>query len=288
MSFADITVPVMSVTVIKYPERMGRWQPDARGRLEKAAMELYVERGFDETTVAEIAKRAGLTERTFFRHFADKREVLFAGAAMLQDLFVEAVGDAPADLPPVDAGHRRGRGRAARSYRNARTSPASATRSLRRTRSCRSASSSSWPPCRRHWPARCAGAACPTTPPVWRPRWRSPSSGWRSSVGSTDPVRLDLPQLDARVTRRAPYRDRRQRDGATGDVGARAGPSLRGRAAPGRRPAGSRCRRARPAASDSGKTRSMTTFSSPRPMSSRWRAIMACGRGDSRSSAPRK
>ena len=66
-------------------------------------MELYVERGFDETTVAEIAKRAGLTERTFFRHFADKREVLFAGAAMLQDLFVEAVGDAAADLSPVDA-----------------------------------------------------------------------------------------------------------------------------------------------------------------------------------------
>jgi len=82
---------------------MGRWQPDARGRLEKAAMELYVERGFDETTVAEIAKRAGLTERTFFRHFADKREVLFAGAAMLQDLFVGAVMDAPSDLAPVDA-----------------------------------------------------------------------------------------------------------------------------------------------------------------------------------------
>jgi AcrR family transcriptional regulator len=81
---------------------MGRWQPDARGRLEKAAMELYVERGFDETTVAEIAKRAGLTERTFFRHFADKREVLFAGAAMLQDLFVAAVVDAPSDLAPVD------------------------------------------------------------------------------------------------------------------------------------------------------------------------------------------
>jgi AcrR family transcriptional regulator len=66
-------------------------------------MELYVERGFDVTTVAEIAKRAGLTERTFFRHFSDKREVLFAGAAMLQDLFVEAVVNAAPDLPPVDA-----------------------------------------------------------------------------------------------------------------------------------------------------------------------------------------
>jgi AcrR family transcriptional regulator len=82
---------------------MGRWEPDARGRLEKAAMELYVERGFDETTVAEIAARAGLTERTFFRHFADKREVLFAGAAMLQELLVTNVAAAPAATAPVDA-----------------------------------------------------------------------------------------------------------------------------------------------------------------------------------------
>src|SRR5580700_8583418 len=82
---------------------MGRWQPDARGRLEKAAMELYVERGFDETTVAEIAKRAGLTERTFFRHFADKREVLFAGAGALQGLLVGAVADAPAGAAPLEA-----------------------------------------------------------------------------------------------------------------------------------------------------------------------------------------
>ena len=63
---------------------MGRWEPDARGRLVKAAMELYGERGFEQTTVAEIAERAGLTERTFFRHFADKREVLFAGAGALR------------------------------------------------------------------------------------------------------------------------------------------------------------------------------------------------------------
>src|SRR6201995_4177491 len=82
---------------------MTRWEPNARGRLQLAALELYSEHGFDETTVAEIAKRAGLTERTFFRHFADKREVLFAGAALLQDLFVAAVVDAPAALPPVDA-----------------------------------------------------------------------------------------------------------------------------------------------------------------------------------------
>ena len=82
---------------------MGRWQPNARGRLEKAAMELYGERGFDQTTVAQIAERAELTERTFFRHFADKREVLFAGSVQLQDLLVQTVADAPASATPIDA-----------------------------------------------------------------------------------------------------------------------------------------------------------------------------------------
>jgi len=81
---------------------MGRWKPDARGRLAQAAMELYGERGFERTTVAEIAERAGLTERTFFRHFADKREVLFGGAADLQEHLVEGVAAAPADAPPVE------------------------------------------------------------------------------------------------------------------------------------------------------------------------------------------
>ena len=62
---------------------MSRWEPNARGRLERAAYELILERGYDQITVADIAKRAGLTERTFFRHFADKREVLFGGSAVL-------------------------------------------------------------------------------------------------------------------------------------------------------------------------------------------------------------
>ena len=82
---------------------MSRWEPDARGRLAKAAMALYAEQGFDETTVAQIAARAGLTERTFFRHFADKREVLFYGMEMLRDRLVRAVADAPAAATAMDA-----------------------------------------------------------------------------------------------------------------------------------------------------------------------------------------
>lgn len=82
---------------------MGRWEPNARGRLEQAALELYTERGFELTTVAEIAQRAGLTERTFFRYFADKREVLFAGAGSLRELLVSSITDAPDSAAPLDA-----------------------------------------------------------------------------------------------------------------------------------------------------------------------------------------
>jgi AcrR family transcriptional regulator len=82
---------------------MGRWEPDARGRLAKAAMELYAQQGFEQTTVAEIAVRAGLTERTFFRHFADKREVLFYGTEMLRDLLTRAVATAPASATALES-----------------------------------------------------------------------------------------------------------------------------------------------------------------------------------------
>src|ERR1700710_505998 len=82
---------------------MGRWQPDAQGRLQHAAMELFTEQGYDRTTVADIAGRAGLTERTFFRHFADKREVLFAGQDRFVALIVDSLTAAPTDLSPLDA-----------------------------------------------------------------------------------------------------------------------------------------------------------------------------------------
>lgn len=82
---------------------MGRWKPDARSRLVKAALTLYSSRGFAQTTVAEIAERAGLTERTFFRYFADKREVLFAGGEAMQQQLVAALDEAPASLSAIDA-----------------------------------------------------------------------------------------------------------------------------------------------------------------------------------------
>jgi AcrR family transcriptional regulator len=66
-------------------------------------MQLYIERGFEQTTVADIAQRAGVTARTFFRHYADKREVLFAGAAVLQNALVTALADAPATATPMAA-----------------------------------------------------------------------------------------------------------------------------------------------------------------------------------------
>jgi len=80
---------------------MSRWEPDACGRLTKAAMELFQERGYPRTTVADIAARAGLTERTFFRYFNDKREVLFSGSQELEQLMVDAVAAAPAGSAPL-------------------------------------------------------------------------------------------------------------------------------------------------------------------------------------------
>jgi AcrR family transcriptional regulator len=82
---------------------VGRWEADASGRLRAAAMQLYVERGFEQTTVAEIAQRAGLTARTFFRYFADKREVLFDGSATLQEHLVLTLRATPGTGTPMQA-----------------------------------------------------------------------------------------------------------------------------------------------------------------------------------------
>ena len=80
---------------------MARQEGDARLRLQQAALTLFAERGYDSTTAAEIAKRAGVTERTFFRHFPDKREVLFDGQAVLGDALTTSIADAPRESGPL-------------------------------------------------------------------------------------------------------------------------------------------------------------------------------------------
>lgn len=82
---------------------MARWDPGAQERLTKAALDLYLERGYDNVTVADIAERAGLTRRSYFRYFPDKREVLFAGSERLPDVLREAVLSADPAAPPLTA-----------------------------------------------------------------------------------------------------------------------------------------------------------------------------------------
>ncbi len=82
---------------------MARWQPGARERLVVAAVDLFTEQGYDATTVAQIAERAGVTRSTFFRHFSDKREVLVAGQETLSQLLAEGISAAPADASPLEA-----------------------------------------------------------------------------------------------------------------------------------------------------------------------------------------
>jgi AcrR family transcriptional regulator len=81
---------------------MVRWEPGAKERLQAAALELFATRGFEQTTAAEIAQSVGLTERTFFRHFSDKREVLFYGQQQFLQAFVDGVEAAPPDASPIE------------------------------------------------------------------------------------------------------------------------------------------------------------------------------------------
>ena len=82
---------------------MVRWEPGARERLIVAAVDLFFEQGYDATTVAQIADRAGVTKSTFFRHFPDKRELLVAGQETLSRLLVEGIAAAPSDAAPLQA-----------------------------------------------------------------------------------------------------------------------------------------------------------------------------------------
>ncbi|MFF5438477.1 TetR/AcrR family transcriptional regulator [Streptomyces achromogenes] len=81
---------------------MPRSGAEARRRLQQAALELYRELGYEQTTTAEIAARAGVNERTFFRHFPDKREVLFDGEADMRAALTREIADAPDGLRPFD------------------------------------------------------------------------------------------------------------------------------------------------------------------------------------------
>ena len=102
---------------------IARWKPNARERLQAAALDLFAERGYDQATAAEIAARADLTERTFFRHFADKREVLFANEATMQEALVAGVqgADTGSTSRPVWKRSRPSSNRAARSCAAARS-----------------------------------------------------------------------------------------------------------------------------------------------------------------------
>ncbi len=81
---------------------MSRWEKGAPERLQQAALELFATRGFEQTTATEIAQAVGLTERTFFRHFSDKREVLFHGTDRLVESFLSGVDAAPPDASPIE------------------------------------------------------------------------------------------------------------------------------------------------------------------------------------------
>jgi AcrR family transcriptional regulator len=82
---------------------MPRWDPRAEDRLRAAALELFVERGYENVTVTQITERAGLTRRTFSRYFTDKRDVLFAGSEQLPGALSDAIRRADAALPPFQA-----------------------------------------------------------------------------------------------------------------------------------------------------------------------------------------
>ena len=127
---------------------MARWEPDARQRLVAAALDLFTEQGYDDTTVAQIADRAGLTKSTFFRHFPDKREVLVAGQDTLCRLLAEGIAAAPESATPLEAVGAALEAAARRSRPNGASSRPGSRRSSPPTASCKNAtrsSTSAWP-----------------------------------------------------------------------------------------------------------------------------------------------
>lgn len=99
-----MTVHLKSVAVITRLPGMVRWAPGTPERLQEAALELFAAHGYEQTTATEIAAAVGLTERTFYRHFTDKREVLFHGQQVLADAFLAGVDGAPPTASPMEVG----------------------------------------------------------------------------------------------------------------------------------------------------------------------------------------
>ena len=187
---------LMSAACHHYNRAHGQMGPDAQGRLEQAAMELFDERGFEQTTVADIAERAGLTKRTFFRYFADKREVLFAGSgdAAGADSSSAHRRHAPSRLAPLDAVAPAST--AAAVFARERRAPAQAPGDHRRqpraagARADQAASLSA-ALARRAARARRRRTGARASPP----RQASPSSASPSSAGSAEANHQDFPQL---------------------------------------------------------------------------------------------
>jgi AcrR family transcriptional regulator len=101
---ASIAAPLISVAAFGILRSMPRWEPDAVGRLQGAAVEMFAAQGFEGTTVAQIAERAGLTERTFFNHFANKRDVLFGPTTVRQrEIVVREIAACGHEVAPLDA-----------------------------------------------------------------------------------------------------------------------------------------------------------------------------------------
>jgi AcrR family transcriptional regulator len=81
---------------------MARWEPGTPERLQQAALDLFATHGYEQTTAAEIAQSVGLTERTFFRHFSDKREVLFYGQDVFVQAFLDGLDAAAPEASPIE------------------------------------------------------------------------------------------------------------------------------------------------------------------------------------------
>ncbi len=163
---------------------MARWEPGARERLVVAAVDLFTEQGYDATTVAQIAERAGVTKSTFFRHFPDKRELLVAGQETLSRLLAEGIAEAPGDASPLEAvaaGLERASSAMGPMNRELGPAPEGGRRRQRRTAGARRPQERR--PRGRHDRPPWSPAACPTRPRTSPASWASSRSSGATPSG---------------------------------------------------------------------------------------------------------